>query len=360
MKIDFSKTDRLIELIEDSSLSLIPYYFKEAYELKNSSIPKLKTLYKELVDITQSEKSDTEKQHERIKAYARAYGKEKDLEAGKEFLKLSFDEKSVLQRLTRSYWQIQALVTIRHENNSDFSDVDGLKSFIDKHYSDEPCKEVIIDVIRKKEPKKADIEAEFWANCTDVSSINDFCNIYRERWRNHLKEVDREYYSMNTVLFDKDNDLYKYFKELRLCGLLQTSERFVECRLGHIAEQINYVCDGIVKLFQGLRASAITTQKENINANELADSPTTQPTMKVQVVTLMEILKQIGIDKSNTDLSKMIRLIAFLTGKSYDKMYNEANKGIVLKSFHQKDINEINKLLKDINSKITISINEEY
>ncbi len=48
-------------------------------------------------------------------------------------------------------------------------------------------------------------------------------------------------------------------------------------------------------------------------------------------------------------------------GKSYKGLYNDANKGIIFnKSFHQKDIDEINKLFKDANSTIKIDIDKEY
>ena len=48
-------------------------------------------------------------------------------------------------------------------------------------------------------------------------------------------------------------------------------------------------------------------------------------------------------------------------GKSYKGLYNDANKGISFnKSFHQKDIDEINQLFKDVNSAINIDINKDY
>ena len=81
----------------------------------------------------------------------------------------------------------------------------------------------------------------------------------------------------------------------------------------------------------------------------------------MQLVAIIEILRVAGIDKSNTDLTKIVRIAAFIMGKSYKGLYNDANKGISFnKSFHQKDIDEINQLFKDVNSAINIDINKDY
>ena len=81
----------------------------------------------------------------------------------------------------------------------------------------------------------------------------------------------------------------------------------------------------------------------------------------MQLATIMEILKAINVDKSNTDLTKIIRIAAFITGKSYKKLYKDANNRITFdKSFHKNEIDEINKLFQDANLDISIDINKEY
>lgn len=269
MKTDFTKTDRLIELIEDSCIILSPFNFREAYDLKNSDNPKLSALYKSLVETTQSDKSEEEKQLERIKFYAKSFGKGDDLNAGKDYLKYGFDEELILQRITKSYWQIQSFVTFNNDNNTEFSNLDSdkLMSFINKKYPNELYKNIIAEIIIKNEPRKNDIEREFWKNCKNVSDINGFCNIYRERWSGHLYEFDGKDYNLSSLLFDESNELGRYIKELRLCGLLQSEEGFVESKLRNIALAINMLCESIVELFKKLRASANSTTETKTENN---------------------------------------------------------------------------------------------
>lgn len=266
MNINFDKTDRLIELIEDSCHVFTHF----SWQSENSLQKKRKQLYETLVKITGSDKPDEKKHAERIVAFAKEYNLGKDLTKAEAFLKLQFDEENILQYLTRAYWQIQNIIIFTDNTGSNFTDREGLKKFIEKQHPNEPCKDVVIDVVCKQEPRIKDIEQEFWSNCTDTNKINDFCNIYRERWHGHLKKVDEKYYSMDALLFDVGNELHHYFKELRLCGMLQQSELYFECRLMNIARQINYLSDDVVKLFTTLRSSTKRSMDEgNINDNEV-------------------------------------------------------------------------------------------
>ena len=74
--------------------------------------------------------------------------------------------------------------------------------------------ESIANVIINNEPRVKDIENEFWMNCTDVLSIDSFCNIYRERWRNHLYCIKETDFDMDAMLFDDKNRLHQLFAEL--------------------------------------------------------------------------------------------------------------------------------------------------
>ncbi|MBQ6667254.1 MAG: hypothetical protein IJM65_03950 [Bacteroidales bacterium] len=83
-------------------------------------------------------------------------------------------------------------------------------------------------------------------------------------------------------------------------------------------------------------------------------------TTKVRSVVIMEMLRQMHCCKGNNDLTKICRLIAFLTGRNYDKIYNEAQKGISLGSYHAAQIKEANKILSDLNIAISIKKNNQY
>lgn len=251
MVINFNKSNRLIELLDESCLSISPDYFKGAYSLKKSENKKLNYLYKELLIIQKSNLSSDEKYKQKIESFTKAYNCNGDFKKGERFLKSIFNEDKIIEILTKAYWQISPIRITRNKNAS----VDGLNEFIEKYFGKEPCKDIIIETILRQEPTEIDIEKEFWNNCTSVNEINEYCNIYREQFGENLKKVNETFYDIDTVLFDNKSVLFQYFKELRNCGLLNSSESFVEVRLMQIAKAVNRMSDSIVKLFKKLRAS---------------------------------------------------------------------------------------------------------
>lgn len=103
------------------------------------------------------------------------------------------------------------------------------------------------------------------------------------------------------------------------------------------------------------------TQDEEGAIPEESNSAIGNTSSKVATVAIMELLKAAGINKSNTDLSKIIRIVSFLLGKSYKGLYNDANKGITFNaSYHKKDIDEVNRLFSDANIPIKIDIDKKY
>jgi len=79
------------------------------------------------------------------------------------------------------------------------------------------------------------------------------------------------------------------------------------------------------------------------------------PCVKVKSVAILELLKKMNAGTAHNDMSKISKLIAFLTGNSYDRIYNEMRKGISLTNYHTKDITEINKIFSELNIPIAIS-----
>lgn len=71
---------------------------------------------------------------------------------------------------------------------------------------------------------------------------------------------------------------------------------------------------------------------------QILNQPTEMPqkgnsdvaSIKVRTVVILEILKQIQLGTAHNDLTKICKLVAFLTGNSYNSIYNEAQKGIIL------------------------------
>ena len=82
--------------------------------------------------------------------------------------------------------------------------------------------------------------------------------------------------------------------------------------------------------------------------------------IKVRSVVIMELLKKIHCGTTRNDLTKICKLIAFLTGNSYKNIYNEMQKGVRFSPYHTNEIDEINKILSDLNTSILIDKNKDY
>ncbi|MDR1729110.1 MAG: hypothetical protein LBR52_00390 [Prevotellaceae bacterium] len=91
-------------------------------------------------------------------------------------------------------------------------------------------------------------------------------------------------------------------------------------------------------------------EKENTNAVPI----------KVRSVVILEMLKQMQLGTAYNDLSKICKLIAFLTGNSYSNIYNELQKGVSFSKNHSRHIDEANKILAELNTSLSINKNKEY
>ena len=119
---------------------------------------------------------------------------------------------------------------------------------------------------------------------------------------------------------------------------------------GDILKQI----EDEIKLIE--RTKALTDQ-ENV---EIPTESEKGASSKVRAVVIMEMLKQMGKGKSANDLSAICRLVSFLTNQSEKKLYNEAQKGILLSSYHDAEISKANEILKSLNISISIEKNKDY
>jgi hypothetical protein len=170
----------------------------------------------------------------------------------------TFDENKILSCLTKAYWQIQTRRKVT-ENTS----------FV----LYEPYDNIAAEVVKEQEPTVKDIEKEFWLNCPDIDKIDELCNIYRERWSDHFYKIDLDFYSMRNLHTGK-NELGEYLKELRMCGILR-NDCLPEMLLCGIAQEINSLCDSIIKLLQMMRRSAEPTTK--IEQGTLSTNNATPP-----------------------------------------------------------------------------------
>jgi len=109
-------------------------------------------------------------------------------------------------------------------------------------------------------------------------------------------------------------------------------------------------CGIIEKKTQLLQQAMETPEKDNPDA----------ASVKVRSVVILEMLKQMHLGTAYNDLSKICKLIAFLTGNSYNSIYNEMQKGVYFSKFHSKQIDEANKILEELNASILIDKNKQY
>jgi hypothetical protein len=109
---------------------------------------------------------------------------------------------------------------------------------------------------------------------------------------------------------------------------------------GNISQQISDEIDLI-------RFTKELTGIGNDNPNALSN--------KVRSVVILELLKKLGIDTAHCDFSKICRLVALIMGTKYNTTYREMQKGIHFTEYHDREIDEANKILEDLNISISIS-----
>lgn len=81
--------------------------------------------------------------------------------------------------------------------------------------------------------------------------------------------------------------------------------------------------------------------------------------MKVSSVVILELLNKIESGKAYNDLTKICRLIAQITGNSYRSIYRANQAKISFTKYHSKQIEKVNKTLKELNTSISIDMNKD-
>jgi hypothetical protein len=82
--------------------------------------------------------------------------------------------------------------------------------------------------------------------------------------------------------------------------------------------------------------------------------------IKVRAIVILELLDKMQLSRANKDLTKICKLIAFLTGNSYRKIYSELQKGICLSKYHSPQIDEANKIFEELEVSISIYKDRQY
>ena len=120
---------------------------------------------------------------------------------------------------------------------------------------------------------------------------------------------------------------------------------------GNIVQQIS----DEISLIQRSRDLSVTA-----GAEASTDNQATKGTNKVKTVVIYELLKKLEKGKSQNDISKICRLVSYLTDGSEQGIYTDAIEGITLTKYHKAEIERVNKILDDLGLEITIKKGIQY
>ena len=118
---------------------------------------------------------------------------------------------------------------------------------------------------------------------------------------------------------------------------------------GDILKQI----EDEIKLIE--RTKALTVQDNNEIPFEKSD---TKRTLKVTTDVLVLILQKAGISIASDDKAKIARLIGYITDFSDEKIRQRLSNSDELTSYHKEEVENINKILKDLNIDISMTYNK--
>jgi hypothetical protein len=118
------------------------------------------------------------------------------------------------------------------------------------------------------------------------------------------------------------------------------------------------LCGILERKIQILQQPTESPEKDNTDA--CTEQSRSIAPIKVRSVVLLELLKQMQLGTAQNDLTKICKLIAFLTGNSYNSIYNELQKSVYFSKTHSHHIDEANKLLAELNTSISIDKNKQY
>lgn len=186
---------------------------------------------------------------------------------------------------------------------------------------------------------------------------------------------ENQYPDDQSILLEHFNKAYLIYDELRCrkhkisevrqyCNELDfTSEKEQYFQLQFVISMIEHYesnDDQLNRVKKELQKKIEPLQNKFAPQNDESSEETKEASSKVQSAVILELLKKMNCGKAVNDLSAICRLIAFLTGKSYSKIYNEVQKGISLSSYHSKEIEQANKILSDLNTNISINKDKQY
>jgi hypothetical protein len=151
---------------------------------------------------------------------------------------------------------------------------------------------------------------------------------------------------------NKIKDLNK--RELFLCECLTCYKQALN--EGNMIEQISdEIC--LTQRRKELLCTKKNTKKEDF-VKEISEPK--KKSLKVKVAIIWKFLKELCPGITQKDRTQICKLFEFITENSYQKIYKNVQEGICLTDYHSKEIDEANKILKNLDVPISIDKGKAY
>ncbi len=144
-----------------------------------------------------------------------------------------------------------------------------------------------------------------------------------------------------------------FWKSLRKTFFLIKS-KLSYCKFSNTLYKKNYPHDlcGIIDRKIQILQQPDTTCPQNPQNPDVAS-------IKVRSIVILELSKKLQLGTAYNNLTNICKLIAFLTGNSYNNIHNELQKGVFFSNYHKKEIDKSNKILAELNASISIDKNKK-
>jgi hypothetical protein len=173
----------------------------------------------------------------------------------------------------------------------------------------------------------------------------------------YISLLDIQIRAIQRQLSEKDGQIIKLNDVINVLN----QNGFSNQRKADLLEVLSYVlyskqypddiCGNLERKIQLLKQA----DKSDDDANNKSDTKRTQ---KVTTDTLMLILEKAGISAALDDKAKIARLIGYLTDFSEEKIRQRLSNSDELTSYHKEEVENINKILKELNTNISIIYNK--
>ena len=174
----------------------------------------------------------------------------------------------------------------------------------------------------------------------------------------YINLLDIHIRSIQKQLSEKDSQIIKLNDVVDVLN----QNNFSNQKKAELLEVLNYVlyskqypndiCGNLERKIQLLKQANSTED----DSNEKSDTKRTQ---KVTTDALMLILEKAGISAMSDDKAKIARLISYITDFSEERIRQRLSNPDELTSYHKDEVENISKMLKDLNVNISITYNKQ-